>query len=1116
MMRSVAAGIADTQLAASSNRLLALTALLYLLVLPALASGNPTFEATGLIRTGGQVTHQTQLPAAGQYLIWAFDAEVDLSLTISVKGADPITFNSPLLRDEIEMGLITVSLPQLVQITVMAPEYADVESPYRLSVQPLLVESPPDQLRAEGYRALAAASQVSKPQQTAEQQLALFARASSIFRQLGEHRLVARSLFSAAMTHYWRNLDFESAAENAAQAAVVYRQLKMDKLYANCLQLQAASLIETANAIPKAQTRIGIARDAATYFNKALVLFTQAQAIQKAHGREYDVAQIKNNIGLTYFYMDDWDNARKYYHEAAEAFRSIGEWAGELNPRANLSVIDYELGRLRDARMELTRLLEILPPGKERAFRADQLDNLAAVNLELANYDDALRGFSQALGHHQELDDAKGAGRSLSGIGTLYSALGRADLASKYLNEALQARRLAKDGRGQLATLRQIARLHRTAGRWHDAATMDLQALTIATAPSDRATVLIALTRDHLGSGDLPQAKRVLDDALVNAAQAGSPLLLASTALVAGDLNLSEKRYVQAVKHYHDAQSVFESLHVDHLNADALHGLAQSALAQAKYEQAIEYVDRALTIVERVRATVGNPQLRAHYLAQRQRYYETAIDTLMTASMHAQSAEATKLVHRALRISERSKSRVMHDALSVSGSSQLTQSERALYLALAEARFRHDQLLQAKQAGELINPAEVSMAARKLDTVETQLALASMETSRGNEPTRQSPVLDVLDVTELMARLRPNEILLHYAIGTENSYRWVISRDAIRSDKLPPRRTIETQVVAAYRSFLRPNVDRASLIRAASVRRSLAQLLFGNLLDLSSTQALTIVVDESMQLVPFSALEWPSSTGTSLLETASVKTTLSSSISAQVQRNSGARQTPRKTIAVFADPVYSRGDERLPQLLSGQPSQSISSPRRRLPYSGEEAHAIRQLVESDNAIFMLGTRASTQAFDQLNVSDFRIIHLAAHASIDAIYPALSAVYLSEFDASGNSVDGALRLFDFEHRAFDAELVVLSACSTGLGKGVRGEGYIGPAYAFLGAGAQGVISSLWAVPDRATATLMSLFYERLLVQGDSPPEALQAAQHAMRETLRWRDPFYWAAFVYVGV
>ena len=146
------------------------------------------------------------------------------------------------------------------------------------------------------------------------------------------------------------------------------------------------------------------------------------------------------------------------------------------------------------------------------------------------------------------------------------------------------------------------------------------------------------------------------------------------------------------------------------------------------------------------------------------------------------------------------------------------------------------------------------------------------------------------------------------------------------------------------------------------------------------------------------------------------------------------------------------------------------------------------------------------------LSQYRIIHFATHGVLDS-RPALSGVALSQFDAQGRPQDGFLRLHDIYNLKLPAELVVLSACDTALGKDIKGEGLIALTRGFMYAGAPRVMASLWKVNDETTAEFMKAFYQRLFNEGLAPAAALRAAQLAM-----WRQgraPFHWAAFVLQG-
>jgi len=149
------------------------------------------------------------------------------------------------------------------------------------------------------------------------------------------------------------------------------------------------------------------------------------------------------------------------------------------------------------------------------------------------------------------------------------------------------------------------------------------------------------------------------------------------------------------------------------------------------------------------------------------------------------------------------------------------------------------------------------------------------------------------------------------------------------------------------------------------------------------------------------------------------------------------------------------------------------------------------------------------------MAKYRIVHFATHALLDSQRPELSGIVLSLVDEHGRPQDGFLRLHEVYNLNLPAELVVLSACQTGLGKEVKGEGLIGLTRGFMYAGATRVTASLWKVDDAATAELMTHFYLQMLKQKLQPAAALRGAQVKMWKQNRWRSPYYWAAFTIQG-
>jgi CHAT domain-containing protein len=187
----------------------------------------------------------------------------------------------------------------------------------------------------------------------------------------------------------------------------------------------------------------------------------------------------------------------------------------------------------------------------------------------------------------------------------------------------------------------------------------------------------------------------------------------------------------------------------------------------------------------------------------------------------------------------------------------------------------------------------------------------------------------------------------------------------------------------------------------------------------------------------------------------------------------------------------------------------------RLPSSREEAEAILAAAPEGQAFTATDFKANKAILESPEMSQHGILHFATHAVLNSEHPELSGIVLSLVDEQGRAQDGFLRLHDIYNLNLPAELVVLSACQTALGKEVKGEGLLGLTRGFMYSGAKRVMASLWKVDDGATAEFMREFYQGIFKRGLKPAAALRAAQIEMRKKRQWRFPYYWAAFVLQG-
>jgi CHAT domain-containing protein len=187
----------------------------------------------------------------------------------------------------------------------------------------------------------------------------------------------------------------------------------------------------------------------------------------------------------------------------------------------------------------------------------------------------------------------------------------------------------------------------------------------------------------------------------------------------------------------------------------------------------------------------------------------------------------------------------------------------------------------------------------------------------------------------------------------------------------------------------------------------------------------------------------------------------------------------------------------------------------RLPGTRLEAERILALAPPEETFKAFDFQASLKTALGPELSEYRYVHFATHGYLDSQRPELSAIVLSLIDERGEPQRGFLRLREVYDLKLSAELVVLSACETGIGKEIRGEGLVGLTRGFMYAGAPRVAVSLWSVSDRATAELMEKFYGAMLKDGLRPAAALRAAQIEMLRRPGSESPYYWAAFILQG-
>ena len=443
-------------------------------------------------------------------------------------------------------------------------------------------------------------------------------------------------------------------------------------------------------------------------------------------------------------------------------------------------------------------------------------------------------------------------------------------------------------------------------------------------------------------------------------------------------------------------------------------------------------------------------------------------------------------------------------------------------------------LLNRKHTPEQADAAAKEIAAITAEYEEIQVKIRA-RSPRYAALTQPQP----LSLTEIQQQaLDEDTLLIEYALGEKRSYLWLVSQRSIDSYELPPRAEIEAATRRVYELVTaRPKRGTPPDPQLIAQAKTLSRMLLGPVAPQLSGKRLVVVAPGALSYLPFAALPTPEDKKRSagdyepLIAKHEVVNIPSASVLSIIRREMAGRQRATKSIAVLADPVFEESDPRLaapaPAPAANAEHSELTRAIRtmnfpdgragftRLPFSRYEAESIFALTPGGTGLKATDFNASRALALSPQLSQYRILHFATHGLLNSERPELSGLVFSLIDQEGKPQDGFLRLHEVYNLQLNADLIVLSACETGLGKEIKGEGLIGLTRGFMYSGAPRVVASLWNVDDLATAELMKLFYQGMLKDGLPAGAALRAAQLELSGQKRWASPYFWAGFVLHG-
>ncbi|MBO0861953.1 MAG: CHAT domain-containing protein, partial [Chloracidobacterium sp.] len=823
---------------------------------------------------------------------------------------------------------------------------------------------------------------------------------------------------------------------------------------------------------------------------------------------------------------------------------------GEADTLNDLGLVYWSLGETQQALEKYKEALPLWRAAGDRKGEGDTLGNIGLVYSLLGEMQRALEKYNEALPLARAVGDRRGEAVTLNNIGGVYEALGEMRKALERLNESLPVRRAVGDRVGEAATLNNIGFVYYLLGEMRKALDKYNEALPLWGEVGDRRGE--AYTLDNIGLvyrslGEEQKALERLNEALPLARAVGDRRGEAATLNDLGLVYWSLGETQKALEKYNEALLIFQLVGDREREAAALLGIAQAEQKRGNLTQARHTIEQAVGIIESLRTGIAGQELRASYFASQQEFYETYIDVLMQMRKRNPAAAFDAV---ALAVSERARARSLLELLNearadirqgVDGS--LLERERSLQQRLNARAAAQSSLLNRKHT-----PDQADAAAKEIDAITTEYEKVQAQI-RARSPryaalTQPQP----LGLAEIQRQaLDDDTLLLEYALGEKRSYLWLVSRSSIDSYELPPRAEIEAAARRVYEPLTaRPKRGTPPDPQFIAQARTLGGMLLGPAAPRLGGKRLVVVAPGALSYLPFAALPAPEDVGRRagdyepLIAKHEVVSVPSVSVLSIIRNEMEGRRWAAKSVAVLADPVFEASD---PRLASAKNEKSSGAPQAapeadaegseltrairtmnfsdsragftRLAFSRQEAKSIIALTPEGTGLEAVDFSASRDMAMSRELSQYRILHFATHGLLNSERPELSGLVFSLVDKDGKPQDGFLRLNEIYNLQLNADLVVLSACETGLGKEIKGEGLIGLTRGFMYAGAPRVVASLWNVDDLATSELMKLFYQGMLKDGLPAGAALRAAQIELSGQKRWASPYYWAGFVLLG-
>ncbi|MCF8129951.1 MAG: CHAT domain-containing protein [Deltaproteobacteria bacterium] len=909
------------------------------------------------------------------------------------------------------------------------------------------------------------------PLQRYEPQLLIYTRESAYAAK----RYETAAEYAEDLVKYWaqKKPDSKDQAEALIKLGLIRARMEQYDSAISALEEGAEIManLELEDLQVAALNDLGIVLENATDYHRALTQFQTAAELSKNLDKKERLARQHMRMGRIYdLRMSQYAKAKTHYLRALELYKALNKTEETAQALLDAGRCDRLLGNFKGAEDQYEKALKLLGEGKQKA------DNkiLAGILMEQANnhwfqarYQEAFKGrlkvYQMALKNNWTLEQVN----SLNTAGLIWWTLGDHGAALRELEKALELAKTLSARRDETATtLNNMGLVYRDMGNYEKALKTLDQALAIDREINSKWAIAydlknLALTR--LRMGDAEKAVPLFEEALALAKSIGNRINQAKILVGYADALMALKRLDEAKTRFDEALDLSRQMALREVEWRALFGLAQLQLTGDQKAEARTLLQEAVQVIEEMRTEIKLDQLKDGFIANKMGVYETLVSLLVDMGRDSD----------AFYVAERSRARNLIDLLgnqrlSLHGAvnQKLYDEEKALKNQIAE----YEALM-----AQATDPKEKAIYSKALDQARDRYRDLLLEMQLKNPDLASILSVDPLTLPQVQELLEPGTAILAYYLVPDEILCWFITHDQVKLFRTPLGRQTLAQSVLDYRRTLQ-NLEPAEI-----QSRELYDWLLSPLKErLKGVKTLGIVPHHILHHLSFATLF----DGKAYLVD---QAPLFSLPSTSILRHTAKNRDMEKNTKVLA---------------VGNPD--LKNPALALPFAEKEVASIGWRFP--NVTVLTGDKA-TEGWVVRNISDFGIIHLASHGEFDPVNPLFSSVKLARDDQD----DGDLRASEIFGLDIQASLVMLSACQTGLGKITGGDDVIGMNRAFLYAGTNAIMSSLWRVSDISTALLVKQFYREFKTL--SKAESLKRAMQHVKK--RFPHPGYWGAFVLVG-